>query len=510
MRVVVVEDEIRIREGICKLIQKKDTGWEVTGQAENGREGLKLILENKPDLIITDIRMPKMDGIEMLKEAFNHKIKSKVIILSAYSEFSYAQQAIRLGVNEYLIKPIVVGDFFKALKNIESQYEQERKENPESVKSLTQIFTGLILGGLKVDSDLKDYLNSKYNLHDDSMFVEIIIGLDDENENTFLRAKRMIKEIMKEKDGIRYTLLEIPKEKSLLIIVYEYNKMDELERWFQNRVLLGNNMKFPINCGWTHAVGVEQLKNSFQLLLKYMDWNIVLGDKIMISYPKITQIQTVPCMFPIDIENKIKVAICLNQLSEIKNLIFKFNEYFKDGKVYSPKEIKECYIRFWWSTINILKEVGSINYNRLEQQSVLENIINSRSSQELYNITEQLYKKIAAAFNENKDTMTLVVKRAQSMIHEFYQTGITLEEISAKLNITPEYLGTQFYKETGIHFSEYIKNYRINKAKELLIGTTLKQYDVAAKVGYGDPKYFGRVFKECTGLRPAEYRNLHK
>lgn len=96
------------------------------------------------------------------------------------------------------------------------------------------------------------------------------------------------------------------------------------------------------------------------------------------------------------------------------------------------------------------------------------------------------------------------------MIHEFYQSGITLEEIASKLNITPEYLGTQFHKEMGVNFSTYMKNYRISKAKELLCGTQLKLYEIAEKVGYSDPKYFSKVFKETTGQLPAEYRKTFK
>ena len=92
------------------------------------------------------------------------------------------------------------------------------------------------------------------------------------------------------------------------------------------------------------------------------------------------------------------------------------------------------------------------------------------------------------------------------MIHEFYQTGIMLDEISRKLDMTPEYLGTLFHKETGITFSNYLKNYRIAKAKELLVGTNLKLYEIAEKVGYSDSKYFSRIFKKQTGMTPSEYR----
>ncbi|MFA9462686.1 MAG: response regulator [Velocimicrobium sp.] len=510
MRVVVIEDEIRIREGICKLIQKDSSDWEVVGCAENGKDGYNLIVKLNPDLIITDIRMPEMDGLDMLEKVYECKTKAKAIVLSAYSEFIYAQQAIKLGVNEYLLKPIVINDFFKALKSIKTQIENDRKQNPESVKSLEQIFTGLIIGSLRIDEDLKGYLEEKYNMDDDMVFTQIPIYLGDDYNALAQKVKRILHEIMKEKAEVNYTIIEISKEQLLLIVAYGVKKLNELERWYQNRVLLGKNIPIPISCGWINFNGIENIKDSFQMLMKYMDWNIILGDGVMISYPKITQIQTVSCIYPIELENKVKIALCTNQMKDTKTILHKFNEYFRDGKVYIPKEIKECYIRFIWSMINIMKEIAGTDYNSIEQRSILENIINARTSAELSTITKKLFNTITGIFLEETDTTTLVVKRAKNMVHEFYYTGITLEEIALKLNITPEYLGTQFYKETGIHFSIYIKNYRIKKAKELLIGTTIKQYEVAQKVGYGDSKYFGRVFKECTGLRPTEYRNLNK
>lgn len=110
MKIVVIEDEIRIREGIGRLLHKLDESYELAGTAENGRQGLALIQDVKPDVVITDIRMPVMDGLEMLTEAVAGGFAGKAVILSAYTEFDYARQAIRLGVSEYLIKPVVVSE----------------------------------------------------------------------------------------------------------------------------------------------------------------------------------------------------------------------------------------------------------------------------------------------------------------------------------------------------------------------------------------------------------------
>ena len=131
----------------------------------------------------------------------------------------------------------------------------------------------------------------------------------------------------------------------------------------------------------------------------------------------------------------------------------------------------------------------------------------ARTSEELRQAMEFLMEQLK---NRGEEATHLTIKRVQSLVQEFYQTGITLDEIAAKLNLTSEYLGTKFHREMGITFSTYIKNLRMKKAKELLIGTDLKLYEIAQKVGYANPKYFSRVFKEETGQLPADYRRTHK
>lgn len=131
---------------------------------------------------------------------------------------------------------------------------------------------------------------------------------------------------------------------------------------------------------------------------------------------------------------------------------------------------------------------------------------------ELENALKTLTDNIANSkdFSETDSVISLLVKRAQSIIHEFYRNGITLEEIAFKLNVTSEYLGTQLKKEIGVSFSTYTKKYRLDKAKKLLIGTDLKLFEISKRIGYNDPKYFSKVFKEITGYLPGEYRKLYK
>ena len=192
----------------------------------------------------------------------------------------------------------------------------------------------------------------------------------------------------------------------------------------------------------------------------------------------------------------------------MKEIIGKFHRYFLNGHVYSPKEINESCVRFQWSVL-IAKEVGCIDYKKIDQKKLLDSIMNARTEGELEKTFEELLCFIDVS-GEETGAVSLAVRKARSMIHEFYADGITLSEIAGRLNLTQEYLGAQFHREIGENFSTYIRNYRLAKAKELLIGTQLKQYEISEKVGYTDAKYFARVFKECVGMSPAEYRKSNR
>ncbi len=512
MKIVIVEDEIRIREGIRNLLHKMFPKHEVVGEAENGEEGLELVMKLRPDLVITDIKMPIMDGLDMLTVIHESDCRTKAIVLSAYSEFSYAQKAIKLNVSEYLLKPIVVGDFAQSIKNIEMQYEQEQKESPDSLGSLEHIMFNTVFGSDTMPEDIIEFIGSKYGIYPDTDFCELIIYLGTAYEERLEKTKREMKYILTENQEIRYSMTEIPMKKSLLIVIYGYQDAKLTERWFQNVVLMQkrDNEQKKNSYGWVNAHGIAQLKESYQLLEGYMDWNIVFGDTIMISYPKITQVQTVACTYPIELENRAKIALCAFDFDKVLQCIRQFNEFFRDGKIYAPKEIKESYVRFLWAIINVAKEIGAIHYQKLEQQQILQTIMEAHNDAELREISEMLYRSLIPRGIHQGSTDSLLVKRAQSMIDEFYDAGITLEEIAQKLNVTPEYLGTLFHKETGTNFSTYMREHRLSKAKELLIGTQMKIYEIADQVGYADAKYFSRVFKESTGQLPADYRRTNK
>lgn len=506
MKVAVIEDEIRIREGITKLLGKLYSSCEIVGEASSGEEGLKLVEKTGPDIIITDIRMAPVDGLEMLERIYAGGSRAKAIVISAYSEFEYARKAMHMGVTEYLTKPITLNALSQAMKNVCRQLEEEKLAAPVQLGTAEQIWKGLLSGSMRLDEEMEQYLKERFGICSGGNFTLVCTYLGTGYPKEKDRAKRMLELLWKEKKEFSFCCAEMEYHKAIVTVLWNYESEQKVRRWLQCR--LSGSEFHDMGFGWIEKQGLSALTEGFESLYSYIDWNIALAEEIVIVYPQITGVQTVPCIYPLELENQMKAAVCGNDMQKMRKLAEKFRESFRDGKVYAPKEIKECYVRFLWAVIGIAKEMGSLDSKNLKQAWLLERIMDARLNGELQEALEYVLSRLQA---EPTDNIThLTVKRARGMIHEYYQTGITLEEIAARLHVTPEYLGTQFHREMGVNFSTYMRSCRMDRAKELLCRTQLKLYEIAEKVGYSNPKYFSQVFKEYTGQLPADYRKMYR
>ena len=506
MKVAIVEDEIRIREGIEKLLTKLDRNYEIVAVAENGDDGLKQIREKKPDIVITDICMPVMDGLEMLEKMTAEGLHAKAVVLSAYSDFEYARSAMKYGVTEYLLKPTSLTDFSQAMAHVEEQVMLDRSRKPAEIGSIDQVFRDLLLGRMKSTPDLEKYLGDNYGIRPESNFTLILCCPGGRFEDSAREYTRSLSRILTLFSRCRHVTVDFSYRKVLATIVYEYANPGSIPSILQSRLAdLGPDAVV----GCTETVGAFSLHDAYEKMFPYMDWNIALGGRSVIRYPEVTQIKTESCIYPVELENQMRVAMHASNMDEVAAVLNVFNNCFLEGRIYQPREVKECYVRFLWLIISFAKEIGGEWDKSVDRQKLLSEIMDAKTREELKGVAESMTASLAPAEN-SFNVSHLTVRKAIGLIHECYKDGITLDEISRRLHVTPEYLGTLFHREVGTSFSTYIRNVRIDKAKELLCGTQLKLYEIAEKTGYSDPKYFSKVFREVTGLTPAEYRkNYH-
>ncbi|MBQ0166214.1 MAG: response regulator [Treponema sp.] len=509
MKVLIVEDEFRIREGLEKLTARLSSDYEVVGTAENGVQGLELIRSKRPDIVITDIRMPEMDGLEMITRAVEEKLPVKVIVLSAYSEFDYARRAMKLGVTEYLLKPLSFGDFSQAMKNVTAQVDAEKKRKPAEIGTISQMFSDIINRRIELSDDIKKYLSNTYGVENDGKFILVCLYLGNDYDASAETAKSDFSKFLasyRTQDELKFTLAECGSKQAVVAVVYRCADFEDLKKWMMTAL-----SQFPLERAsivWNVASGIDTLAAELDRMYPYMDWNISFECGKLILYPEITKVKTDSCIYPILLDSKVKTAVAESKWDVAREVMADFHKCFRDGHVYVPKEIKECYVRFLWVVIAMAKEIGNANAKKVEQQALLNMIMSAKVREELEDASESLFKTLEG--NPGEDDELLLIKKAKRYVTENLRQGVTLDVIGSKLNVTPEYLGTLFKKETGISFSTYLRNVRVERAKELLCTTDMKTYEISEAVGYSDTKYFSKVFREVTGLLPRAYRNTVK
>lgn len=170
MKIVIVEDEVRIREGIHRLLTKTDPTFEVVGEAENGREGVALLLRERPDLALVDVRMPELDGIGMLEAVQAQGFKPMVIVLSAYSDFSYAQQAMKLGAREYLVKPIVVDELIGAVRRAKEALAQQTLAR-SGMRTRGDVLSAALHANVPLSSEAMEQVHRAFDLGEGTPFA---------------------------------------------------------------------------------------------------------------------------------------------------------------------------------------------------------------------------------------------------------------------------------------------------------------------------------------------------
>ncbi|MFW2491615.1 response regulator transcription factor [Clostridium chromiireducens] len=510
MKILIVEDEINAREGLGNLLGKINDNYVVCGKASDGEQGLILAEEHKPDLIFTDIEMPKLNGLEMLEKIKEGGQNPYVIILSGYSDFKYAQKGIKLGIEEYLLKPITYSDLKTSMEQI------ERKLSLQKEKALQ-------LGNHISKEEILEQilLNKGNNLKELYKFIEDDIKKD---ENIYLvnlylqtkykeKSEVIVKEIynfMKnyEIDIFYYSIIKECNYLPILInterIFTEFIKMLKYNLLY----ILRKSSFSDIAISIINLNRLEEIRNSFNKLQKLSRWPIVLGNDEIIYDELISKLKINHCSYPIKIENEVLNAIKNNNKIKLIDVNKRFISYLKEN-VYYPTEVIDVCSKYIFSILTVSKSFNNNMYIECENEGILDAIKVSCTFNELKEQLNRVIDKVCERNGEGTKVNSLIVRKAINYINEYYSDKVSLEEIANGMNITPEYLSRLFTKEIGKSFSDYLKEIRIDKAKELLTGKKMKIYEVAERVGYCDSKYFCKVFKELTGMAPKEYMKIY-
>lgn len=532
-RVIIADDETRICKLIMKLIDWDQIGMIIVGTASNGIEALELIEKENPDIVITDIRMPGYDGLDMIEKAKKINDDLEFIIISGYGEFEYAQKAISFGVKDYLVKPINKEDLLKALLKVERDVKQKKGQTQlekeyeitlknDANKVREALLKNLILLNLEgVNAYTLREINENYHFKfREGLFCIVAVKIDYMNKNSSSHLNSIMDEI---EDMIKGKLpavvyeLDAIRNKNNLYIVINYNQGQKkpielvfkkiLER-FNQRVSVVEKIEVTIAFG-------EEVEDLRDITASFRSAQLLIEDRILKGTGKIIEIDKKRTDDP-EIENifyhfskKFMKAVEVIDKDEIRKVILNFK------KEISFKNIRGAELK------NMISELGNIYHITMKSNNIkmdhgtddyqeLKNRIdNCHSTDGLFDELLTYITSSLAILDRDKTHNNLrQIKQAKRYIEENYMNNITLEDVGTHIGFNPSYFSSIFKKETEMSFVEYLSKVRVEKAKDLLRESDLRIQDVCLMVGYNDAKYFTKSFIKHTGLKPNEYRKI--
>ncbi|UJF32130.1 response regulator transcription factor [Paenibacillus hexagrammi] len=504
MKIIVVEDEERTRKGIIKLIQKCGEAYQVMGESDNGVEGAALIEDLKPDLVITDIRMPGMDGIAMLELLKQRGLRFKSIILSGYSEFDFARRALQTGVvSEYLLKPITADDLIRVLKSVENELLIDLMNGKEAhmpAMGPEELLRRYLENG-DVNKELFDlHIHEFLSFHPDQDIQVSNLYLGEMYQEVIGKVKEEIRYFLKNDAHVEQSyLVELPDSQELVVLM----QSEAIEKTSGTLADLWNrlNKKFliPIVISWTSLPTLRHVKQETDQLRELHKWSILHVER-PILFAEDLQKQSPPrhIQYPADIELKMKEALS----SRDKEKVYACGEAMIAActkQASHPEEVIEACLRFASGMLHLGEAINGDAMMTSQRNEIFHRITSAKTRLELGQALLMSADYVCQYKGKEAKVYSLVISKAIKIIQERYHTGLSLEEIANGCHVTPEYLSSLFQKELGVSFTAYIRDVRITKAKELLLNSSLKSFEIGERVGYPDAKYFSKVFKEMTG-----------
>lgn len=488
-KVYLLDDEPFILEGLKYIVDWKDYGFEIVGFANNGEEGLKEILSMDIDLVITDIMMPKMTGLELIENLINSNYQTNFIVLSAFQEFEYAKKAISMGAQNYILKPIDTEELEKSIISIKSKLKEKENRNKDK-----EVVNNSVL--LKLITD-KDYENIDYIKEKLKYNVEYRVGII-ELKNKDKDIHKVLKVIP---DMKKYLYCIENKSKAVFIIDGKSNDeyIEELTNIKNQIIDLIDDIVY-ISLGEI-VKDLKDINISYECAKDISEYKIIYPDISWIKEYKEKNNKNID----IDIDFEDLKYLLINKDFDNASLFIesKFNQLKEDEL--NPKEIKAKALEVFLNVYNYINESKLIKNLSI----YLENVIKKNTIDEIQFELISMIKFMHTKLDNTQESISPVIIKLLNHIEKNYQKDLNLKEISDSLNINSIYLGQLFQKEIGILFSDYINNFRINKAKDLLVNTSLKVSEIGELVGYSNKNYFYRKFKSIVGITPSEWRKLN-
>jgi two-component system response regulator YesN len=500
MRIVIIEDEVQIREGLQKAIEKL-TQHEVVGTAVDGRKGKLLVKQEKPDLIITDIRMPIMDGLTMLKELQEEGLQIDAILLTGYSEFEYARTAILLGVVDYLLKPVDLNNLMTTLNKAESKMSHQKQKEV----SMEQLFWSYLTCDMGKRPEYKKYLENELKINSNTRLDLYLLEINSHEREEVASIRELVSKKAKMQIFDSYFLFPKLKEQEIIFGFIDIVDQLHITRFWEKRILPEVLTSTECFLSSECIFGLSELPEKVEQLRKLNHYAFELGNEQIITKDRVKEIDITEITYPMELETETCLAIRNGDNKTAEQLCNQFLQQII-CKPASGTQIKEYMVTF--SEIVYRTAITYLCVKQLEvsSQILMKKILESRTKKELIIWFGTVIRMLSGAEKIQSDTENQAVLEAITYIRNHYQKDITLTEVAEVLNISPEHLSRLFSQELGVNFVVFLRNFRISIAKRMLSSGKYKIKEIAEKVGYCDAKYFNKVFKSVCHMTPSEYQ----
>jgi len=509
MKVIIIDDEPNIREGLKTLIDWEKLHCILIGEAQNGVEGIDKILLLKPDLIIVDIKMPEIDGIQLIETITRKGIGVRFIVLTGYKDFDYAKRAMECQVNHYILKPIDEDVLAQKVSEIYNSWYNDKKNqivlNHQCQLSKEQIIKYLAMGYEAADTYIysDEELNRWYHLELPWNSYTILL-IDTLEKSLNFTERALLKQHLKKLSDFN-VFFETDGLIGILVKNKNFEKYNGSLECIRKWIAMEFHKEAIITVG-LNVNELSQVSESYAYAKYLMEHRFLYGNQTILHKKSIHQQQNkeLGTQYEEDTELKLYQAVCTNQQDQVNNLLEGMRGYMETSG-WDSERVKAFYLHVYVSVMTSLVEH---QHGLLEREflnpKVFETFYQQSNLLKLHGFIKYQLLTICGYIEEMKPQNTL--EKVIDYIRHHYQEDLKIETLSKLFHYSSNYLGKRFKKETGQSLNSFVDELRLNEAQKLLRNSELKIYEISQITGFHDPDYFTAKFRKRTGLSPSDYR----
>lgn len=528
--VLLVDDEEDVIRIIMKKLDWESMGLVIIGHAANGVEALEMAEELSPDIVMTDIKMPYMDGLTLCKKLKELSRTIRVIIFSGFDEFEYAKEAIKMEAAEYLLKPVnavELKEVFERVKNdLDRELDEKRNTDKlrayymESLPVLQESFYMALLEGRIAPEQIGRYMDSYQVQLQGPYYVVAVLhisqqSLEEESRmDPFLQAvsvRKFAEEQVEDRWRSRVVIYL-----GDIIMISQMHSREEMLEYTNEMDRLCRMAKKVCNARITAGIGylcdnLEQLPLSYQGAKQAVSYRVLYGNTRAISISEVEPAEHVELNWE-DVYStyiqQIMKKVRVGEQDGLEKAISQFTEWLSGEQI----SMQKYRIVMMELVAELFRFTASHNPNPENvfggNGDVYSQVLQMESAEVLDRWLRRVCTNLQnAVMNERQDSTKFFVKNAEEYVKEhFADQDLGVDEVCRKLNVSAAYFSTIFKKETGKTFVRYLTDYRMEKAVNMLMTGNEKTYVIAEKVGYAEPNYFSYVFKKQFGMSPSKYK----